>query len=450
MSRFHDTLEELLSAEIGSFSRFFDSLNQVARLPHDTGALLQSLPCPKKDEVPDAEALPDPSGLGQERVLYLLNGNVNHHLDLQGLLTGLRKRMNRHGRIVAVAFNPYLKWLYKLADSCGLRSGKSPVTFLTRASLKALAQLSGFEVVRIRPVGFLPAALGGAARVLNRLLPGLPGIRHLAVANIIVLRPIGPETRRPSLSVIIPARNERGNIENALKRLPAWGPDRLEVVFVEGGSNDGTWEEIQRVAGIYSDRFRIQTMQQTGRGKNDAVRLGFSHATGELVTILDADLTMPPEMLERFYAAWCNGHGDFVNGDRLVYPMEDDAMRFLNSLGNIFFAKALGRVLDVRLGDVLCGTKLLARRDLERIAAWRKEFGDFDPFGDFDILFGASVLGLGIVDLPVRYGARRYGETNISRFAHGWQLLKMTMIGWRRLSLGAPLPTSRSRGPNRA
>ncbi|MBF0498834.1 MAG: glycosyltransferase family 2 protein [Candidatus Riflebacteria bacterium] len=437
MSRFHNMIEELLTAEIGSFSRFFDRLYQVGRLPHDTGSLLQSLPCPNKEDAVDYSALPDSQSMGEDRALYLLNGNFNHNLDIQRLLSELRGKMNRHGRIVAIAFNPYLKWLYKLADSMGLREGKPPVTFLTRASLKDLARLSGFEIVRIRPVGFLPASLGDPAIVANRLLPGIPGIRHLAVASIIILRPIMAETRRPTLSVIIPARNERGNIENALKRLPAWGPDRLEIIFVEGGSTDGTWEEIQRVTNIYADRFRIQTMQQSGRGKNNAVRLGFSKATGDLVTILDADLTMPPEMLERFYQAWCDGHGDFINGDRLVYSMEDEAMRFLNSLGNIFFAKALGRVLDVRLGDALCGTKLLARRDIERISAWREKFGDFDPFGDFDILFGASVLGLGIVDLPIRYGARRYGETNISRFAHGWELLKMTMIGWRRLSMGA-------------
>ncbi|HEY6988746.1 MAG TPA: glycosyltransferase, partial [Bryobacteraceae bacterium] len=174
----------------------------------------------------------------------------------------------------------------------------------------------------------------------------------------------------------------------------------------------------------------------TGKGKADAVRLGFSRATQQVVTILDADLTMPPEMLGRFYDAYCQGLADFVNGSRLVYPMEGEAMRPLNHLGNIFFAKSLSWVLDTRLGDCLCGTKLLARHDYERIVRWRKDFGDFDPFGDFELIFPAVALGLGIVDVPVRYLARTYGSTNIRRFRHGLELLRMVSIGFLRIKLG--------------
>ena len=191
------------------------------------------------------------------------------------------------------------------------------------------------------------------------------------------------------------------------------------------------------MARLYGQRFRIKALQQTGKGKADAVRLGFASATEPLLVILDADLTMPPEMLGRFYDAYCQGYGDFINGSRLVYPMEGSAMQFLNRLGNIFFAKILSSILDVSIGDSLCGTKLLARQDYQRMVAWRRDFGDFDPFGDFELLFPASVLGLGIVDIPVRYLARTYGETNIHRFRHGLLLLKMTWIGLIRLKMGA-------------
>jgi glycosyltransferase involved in cell wall biosynthesis len=190
------------------------------------------------------------------------------------------------------------------------------------------------------------------------------------------------------------------------------------------------------VAKRYEKRFPIKTLQQSGKGKADAVRLGFAHATQPLLTILDADLTMPPEMLSRFCDAYSEGHADFINGSRLVYPMEGDAMRFLNRLGNVFFAKALSWVLDARLSDSLCGTKLLARHDYERMRLWQRDFGDFDPFGDFELLFPAAVLGLGFVDVPVRYLARGYGSTNIHRFSHGWELLKMTGIGFLRIKLG--------------
>jgi glycosyltransferase involved in cell wall biosynthesis len=205
------------------------------------------------------------------------------------------------------------------------------------------------------------------------------------------------------------------------------------VIFVEGHSSDGTWEEIERVRQSYGQRMLIRSARQTGKGKADAVRLGFSMATMPLLTILDADLTMPPEMLGRFYEAYVQGSGDFINGSRLLYPMEGEAMRPLNHLGNVFFARSLSYVLGIRLGDSLCGTKLLARHDYERMRAWRRDFGDFDPFGDFELLFPAAVLELGVVNVPIRYAARTYGSTNISRFRHGFELLRMTIIGFFRI-----------------
>jgi glycosyltransferase involved in cell wall biosynthesis len=218
--------------------------------------------------------------------------------------------------------------------------------------------------------------------------------------------------------------------------MPKLATDQIEVIFVEGHSNDGTWEEIQRVAAEYGDRFRILSFKQTGKGKADAVRLGFSHATKDLLVILDADLTMPPELLPRFYDAYREGLADFINGSRLVYPMEGEAMRFLNRLGNVFFAKALSLVLGTPVGDSLCGTKLVARHDYERFKRWRADFGDFDPFGDFELLFPAAELGLGLVDIAIRYRDRTYGSTNISRFRHGWMLLKMTVTGFFRIKMG--------------
>jgi glycosyltransferase involved in cell wall biosynthesis len=206
---------------------------------------------------------------------------------------------------------------------------------------------------------------------------------------------------------------------------------------VEGHSHDGTWEEIQRVASKFGAKYPIKTLKQSGSGKADAVRLGLAHCTGDLCAILDADLTMPPELLPRFYEAWCKGLADFINGNRLVYPMESGAMRFLNHLGNVFFAKALRYALDAKLGDTLCGTKLFSNRDYQRMTAWRTDFGDFDPFGDFELLFPAASLGLGIVDIPLTYRDRVYGQTNIHRFRDGYRLLRMTITGLLRIKLGS-------------
>jgi hypothetical protein len=425
----------LIAGEISASTRYSDRVVQWQPLPFDSGYLLDQVQAPAKTIATTAADVAASTGAAS-RTVVLCNGTFNYSTDIQGLLLDLHGRLQRGDRIVSVCYNPYLQWLYRLANAVGLRRAAVPTTFLTRTSLDNLVRLSQFEVVRLRPVGFCPFRLFGLGAVVNWLLAMVPLLRWLALVSVVVLRPVKPATGRPSLTIVIPARNERGNIEAALQRMPDLGGAELDVIFVEGHSRDGTWEEIQRVLPLYQRRFTVRAFQQTGKGKSDAVRLGFQHARGDLLTILDADLTMPPELLHRFYDAWCGGKADFVNGSRLVYPMEGEAMRFLNRLGNLFFARAVGAVLDTRLGDTLCGTKLVTRVDYERMIRWRADFGDFDPFGDFELLFPAAVLGLGTIDVPIAYRARTYGSTNIQRFRHGLMLLKMTLIGLFRVRAG--------------
>jgi glycosyltransferase involved in cell wall biosynthesis len=255
-----------------------------------------------------------------------------------------------------------------------------------------------------------------------------------ALTNFIVARPKPrPEQRRtqPTVSVIVPARNEEGNVPAIFRRIPEMGAG-TEVVFVEGGSADGTWKAAEREIAARPGK-PYQLLKQQGKGKGDAVRLAFSHATGDILMILDADLSVAPEDLPRFLEALRSGKGDFINGVRLVYPMEKRAMRFLNLLGNKFFSMAFSWLLGQEIKDTLCGTKVLWREDYERIAANRSYFGEFDPFGDYDLIFGAARLNLKIVDMPIRYRERTYGEPQISRFRDGALLLRMVAFAARRL-----------------
>lgn len=427
----------LIAKELSLITRYYDRVLQWMPRPNDSGLLMAALDCRQKELIKESDTFPDLSHEHATRTAVLLNGTINHHFDIQGLLLQIAPRLYRTSRILIVAYNPYFSWLYRLANRIGIRTGEVPTTFITRVDLENIAKIAGYAIVRTRLTIYFPWQLFGIGTVLNHVLSSIPVVRWLGLVYLAVLRPIVPEASRdkPSLSCVVPARNERGNIENCIRRLPDLGCG-LEVIFVEGHSTDGTWEEILRVKEVYGASFNIKAFKQSGKGKSDAVRLGFSEATGDLLTILDADLTMPPELLGRFYSAYCEGHADFINGSRLVYPMEGNAMRFLNRLGNVFFAKALSWVLDTQIGDSLCGTKLLARHDYKRMVAWRTDFGDFDPFGDFELIFPAAVLGLGIVDVPIRYRDRTYGSTNISRFHHGFMLLKMTLIGLYRIKLG--------------
>lgn len=441
--------KRLQAAEISMLTRYADAVVQCAPHTHDDGTLREFLQGPAV-RTATLEEFVD-SYTADEKKIVILNGNLNHSDNIQQLLEGVRSGANRQCRVVVVAYNPYLSFLYRLFNFLGIRQAPMPRTFVRWVELQAIVKLAGFEIVRSRYVGYLPRLLG-LGHLVNKLLPLVPGLRLLSLSNIIVLRPVIKESTLPSLSIVIPARNEEGNIENAVKRLPRIEGVSMELIFVEGHSTDKTWQEIKRILPLYQDRFAVKAFQQSGKGKNDAVRVGFAQATGDLLLILDADLTVPPELVDQFYFAYVNGHADFVNGNRLVYQPDTDAIQPLNLLGNVFFAKALSWTLDHRLGDTLCGTKLVHRQDYRWMTAWRQDFGDFDPFGDFDLLFPMAVMGIGSIDLPVHYRARQYGATNISRFRHGLELLKMTLIGFFKIKLGLsskPTATTRNDGPQR-
>lgn len=362
----------------------------------------------------------------------LLNGCLHFSSDIQDLLEKVRAVSTPDTRVLLTYYSSLWRPLFSLASRVGLTDTGPEQNWLAPSDIRNLLRLAGFEIVAESQAVLLPLSIPLLSTLLNRWVAPLPGFRIFALANIAVVRARPAWAAQPlSVSVVVPARNERGNIEPLVRRLPAMGPAD-EIIFVEGHSSDGTWEEIQRVAAAFP-HLRIRTFQQRGKGKGDAVRLGFSEARGDVLMILDADLSVPPEALPKFYHAIADGIGELVIGSRLVYPMEKRAMRFANMIGNKFFAAAFSFLLRQPLKDTLCGTKVLRRAHYEAIARDRAYFGDFDPFGDFDLIFGAARQGLRIVELPVRYGERVYGETNIRRWAHGWLLLRMTLVAARRI-----------------
>ncbi len=353
--------------------------------------------------------------------------------DVQRLLENLRSLLAPGGRIYLTHFNFLWSAPLGVAAALGLTEpAPAAQNWLSASDFDNLFELTGLEPIRCEDRLLLPADLPPASRLLNRFAAKLPLARTFTLYRIYTLRKREAPRPPPKVTVVVPARNEAGNIAAAIARTPVMGAG-TELVFVEGGSTDDTYETIARAVREYRGPLELKLLRQGGRGKADAVRVGFSNATGDLLMILDADLTVPPEDLPKFYEAMVSGLTDYVHGTRLVYPMEDEAMRFLNKLGNAFFAKTFSYLLDQPIKDTLCGTKVTWKTDYEAIVRGREYFGDFDPFGDFDLIFGASRLGLKIVEIPVRYKSRTYGETNISRFRHGLLLLKMSAIAARKL-----------------
>jgi Glycosyl transferase family 2 len=393
-------------------------------------ASIQDVIIPKNEG--KAEALEQ---LKQKPYDYLiLHGNLQYEDDIQAFLEQIHTICHAQTRLIACYYSALWQPLIKLASKFGLRSRQPEQNWFTHSDLQNFALLTDFEVINTQQKVLLPLWIPIISYLVNRWLAPLPMFSWLCFVNIAILRPVQKTVfaRKPSVSVVVPARNEAGNIESIVNRFPKMGDDD-ELIFIEGNSTDNTWEEIQRIQKKYGDKLNIVIGQQSGKGKGDAVRKGFGMATKEILMILDADMTVQPEDLPKFYRAIAENKGEFINGCRLVYPMEKEAMRFFNILGNKFFAMAFSYVLGQSFKDTLCGTKVLTRDNYERLAQSRSYFGDFDPFGDFDLIFGSVRLGLKIVELPVPYKARTYGTTNIQRWKHGVILLRMVLFASQRL-----------------
>ena len=357
---------------------------------------------------------------------------VNDLWDVQTVLDNIRPYCHAETRIVFNFFSHVWNLPLRAARALGLVTPNLAQNWLTRHDMNNLLEISGYESLRQWREIIAPINIPLISNFCNRYLAKIWPFELLAITNFMVARPVGmQEKKNPSVSVIIAARNESGHIAELFERVPHMGSG-TEIIFVEGNSTDDTYDVIASEI-AQRPQCNCKLLKQTGKGKGNAVRNGFDAATGDVLMILDADITVPPEDLVRCYTIMESGLGEFVNGVRLVYPMQDEAMRFLNLLGNKFFSWAFSWLIGQPIRDTLCGTKVLWKTDYERIAHNRKYFGDFDPFGDFDLLFGAARLNLKIVEVPIRYRARRYGETNISRWSHGWLLLKMVAFAARRI-----------------
>jgi len=363
---------------------------------------------------------------------YVVIRNAIHRCyDIGQLLNNIREKIGDETKVVVVYYSSF--WKPVIESFWGQQS--RPMNWIAPQDLDNFGQLAGLETVSCQTRILLPVGIPIVSYLVNRFLAPWGLFSWAGLTRIQVLSKV-PDKREgmdnPSVSVVVPARNESGNIEQAILRLPKMGPND-EIIFIEGNSTDDTWDRIQEVKEKYGGTHNIKIGQQDGKGKYNAVRKGFDMAENEILMILDADLTVPPEELPVFYRAISDCRGEFINGSRLVYPMEDRAMRFLNMIGNKAFAMAFSNVLGQRFKDTLCGTKVMTKENYERICANRDYFGDFDPFGDFDLIFGVSRMGLKIVEVPVHYKERTYGDTNIQRWAHGVILLKMLIFAAMRL-----------------
>lgn len=361
----------------------------------------------------------------------VISDTICYFEDIQKALRNIRQNCADKTRVIITSYNYLWEPLLKFAELLGLKMRQPYTNWLSLPDMVGLLYLEDFDVIETGEKILLPAYIPLISAFLNRFIANLPLFNKLCLVQYIIARPVnlGPRQEK-SVSIVVPARNEEGTVAKIVKSLPVLGAG-TEIIFLEGGSRDNTWEEIARVAGEHPEK-NIRFARQDGRGKGDAVRKGFDMANGDILMIYDADMTVPAKDLNKFYEAIVSGKGEFINGSRLVYPLEKDSMRLLNLFANKVFSMIFSWLLNQRIKDTLCGTKVISRENYNILKDNRKYFGDFDPFGDFDLLLGAAKMDLKITELPIRYQERKYGSTNIRRFTHGWLLLKMCFFAMKK------------------
>lgn len=361
--------------------------------------------------------------------VIILSDLIAELWDVQQVLISIQKNCKPNTRII---LNTYSRlWEIPLYLIRRLRRGKQILNrnWFALNDVNNMLHLAGYEAIRVWPEITWPIWTPLVDVLANKILARIWPFTLLCLTNFIIARPrpVPAATKQYSVSVVIPLRNEEGNVSQYFSRIPKMG-SHTELVFVEGHSKDNTFEAIKKEISAHSE-WTTQLHKQTGEGKGDAVRLGFEKASGDILMILDGDLTVPPEYLPRFYDAIVSGTGEFINGVRLVYPLPRESMMPANRVGNKLFSEVFSWLLGQPMKDTLCGTKVLWQKDYRKIADNRAYFGDFDPFGDFDLIFGAAKQSLKIIDLPIRYQERTYGATNIQRWKHGVLLARMVIFG---------------------
>lgn len=399
----------------------------------EIGGAMVELAKAKHPELHFVQGDPETLDLG-ETFDYILFSHIFDTVDILKAFERIRAHCTEDTAVLVINYNQLWQPILSLASKLGLRSKFVEPNWVSENDIRNFLKLAGFRPVRKYRLVLFPKWIPLLSAFANDFLARLPGLRRLCLMQIMVARPIAPPRRNEevTVSVIVPCRNEEGNIQAAVERIPQMGRS-TEILFCDDKSTDGTANEILRMQSLHRDR-DIRLVEGPGICKAENVWTGFRAARGDVLMILDADLTVMPEELPMFLQALISLRGDFVNGSRLVYPMRQQAMKFANLIGNKFFGMVFSFLLDQRIKDTLCGTKVFWRKDWLRMEPNLGTWGIQDLWGDYELLFGASKLQLEIVEVPVHYQERVHGVTKMTRvFSNGWRMLRICWHAWHRL-----------------
>ncbi len=341
--------------------------------------------------------------------------------DIYLLFNQVKEILSDNGKLIVTSVNSKWNILISIFEKLNLKEPNETQSYIHTKKIRNIAEGAGFEFINSYTRQIFPFKLLTLGNFLNTILEALFSYLNFGIKSYIVLRKTGFTKNNYSKSIIIPAKNEEGNLEPLISRIPR--NNKYEIVLSCGDSKDKTLEVANKIKNK-ENYFSIKVIEQTGNGKANAVWEALEKCTGEVIAILDADISVEPETIDDFFEIIDKNYGDFVNGTRLIYEIEKGSMRFINLIGNRLFQNIVGAIAKRPLTDSLCGTKVFKRDLVEKIKWWQNTFKMKDPFGDFDLLFTASYFSEKIIEYPIHYKTRTYGKTQISRFRDGYKLIR--------------------------
>jgi hypothetical protein len=361
-----------------------------------------------------------------------LDGSLGKTNDICDLLKKIRRLCHPSTRLIIYQHNHLWQGILTLAERLALKRNEGIHNWLSVGDVTMYLSGAAFDVTRIFRHTMMPLSLFGIGSLINGFFDLFPFFDMFKLDQFIIARPLPILSEKAdipqSVTICLTVRNERGNIEPIVKKLPLLC-DRQEILFVEGHSTDGTREEIERVIATNPEK-NIRVIGQPGKGQGDAIRVGFKEAQGEVIILYEGDGTSDPRDLYYVWEAMQSKRFEFIEGSRLVYPFHTKAMPWTNKIGNMIFAKWFSFFLGQRVTDVLSGIKAILKKDYELLYTQWGFLGVPDPFGDFELLYGAARMGLKFGEIPIHYYPRPYGTPKTRVLFHGLRLLAMAIRGY--------------------
>lgn len=352
--------------------------------------------------------------------------------DILGLLKLLKKNLNNDGTILLTSITPIWDGVLSILEMLNLKNKSKKRSYIHLNKLSAVLDTINFQITGKRTRQYFPFKLFYFGNIINNFLEIILYFFNFGIRSYFTIKEIEDTAEKDVLSktIIVPAKNEEGNLNELINRIPYLG-NNVEVIISCGISNDNT---LGMAKSLKSDNFIIKVIEQTSKGKANAVWEACEQSSNDLIAILDADLSVDPEELSSFFELIETKKCDFVNGTRLIYSMEKGSMRFINNFGNRLFQYVVSKIIRLPLTDSLCGTKVFKKNLYEKIKKWQSVVKIKDPFGDFDLLFAAAYSSQKIVEYPIHYRARKYGTTQIRRFKDGFKLIKYLSVSFYKFN----------------